>query len=172
MSSKKKKRSLREDLEAIVNYCQTDDEWDSFAETEGLDDKTYDDNDPKLRKALASSDHVYAVAQRLREALDDGRLFHAPNTLEKLPSLKRLLDVTPGQSKLIEVVYGDHSLPFMNDAMFDDNLRDALKWFTDDKINTIVDDSAGGIIAYAHEDHAARIARLLNAAVCSQKHQL
>lgn len=167
----KSKNKLKDALVALLDYVQDDKEWDDFCEQHDIDG-SLDLSDPKVDKVIKKSDHVYALAQRIREALDDGRLFHAPNTLEKLPSLKRLLDVTPGQSKLIEVVYGDHSLPFMNDAMFDDNLRDALKWFSDDKINTIVDDSAGGIIAYAHEDHAARIARLLNAAVCSQKHQL
>jgi hypothetical protein len=83
-----------------------------------------------------------------------------------------VFDTTKDQDKLVRTVYDDGSLPFESEELYDEMIRDALKWFAANKIQTLVDDSAGGVIAYVHTDHCPRIARLLNAAVCSQHHQL
>lgn len=169
MSKLTKKWAFRKALLAVLDYVQDDKEWSDFCEQNELDDKK-DYNDPDVQEALKKSEHVYALAQRVREALDDGKM-HA--VLDEFPQpLAKVVDTTKAQDKLVRTIYGDSSLPFESDELYDDMIRDALKWFVDNKIQALIDDSAGGIIAYVRTEHCPRIARLLNAAVCSQHHQL
>lgn len=166
---KAKKDKLRKALLAVLDYVQDDKEWDDFCEHNEFD-PTKDLSDPDIDAELKKSDHVYAMAQRIREALDDGKLLAVLDDDPK--PMPKAFDTTKNQDKLVNLVYDDGSLPFDSAELYDDMIRDALKWFADNKIQGLIDDSAGGIIAYVRTEHCPRIARLLNAAVCSQHHQL
>lgn len=160
---------LRSDLLAILDYLQDDREWDDFTGHADIDGNK-DLNDPEVAEEIKKSDHVYAVAQRVREALDDGRLYAYCDETPK--PVTNGYDTTKSQDDLITRMFQDGGHPFTSEELYEECIRDALKWFGDNKIQSLVDNSAGGVIAYIHVDHAPRIARLLNASVCSQHHQL
>ena len=77
---------MNKDMEAVLDYCQTDDEFDSFREfinengAQGLTRKEFmtletcsdDDAYPILAKAakIKSCNHIWAVAYRVRKTFE------------------------------------------------------------------------------------------------------